>query len=163
MLEAYIDGGCAPKNPGGTASYGVIVLGEQLFKEPFGECIITSGGYRPVIWQDCGIIGTGPDMSNNVGEYGSLSKLLDWLDNQPVEDITIYSDSQLVVNQMSGSWLIKKGSYKPYAEDCLNWLTQNSDMWSSRIRFKWIPREENLADRLTVEALNEVGITRRSK
>lgn len=156
MLEVYIDGACEPVNPGGTASYGVVVLKALDEKKQ-----IPTDWNPDVVWTDYGIVGSGPKMSNNVSEYCALLKFLEWLDIRPVEDVTIYSDSRLVVNQMAGNWIIRKGLYKPYAEDCLNWLIQNADMWSSRIKFEWIPREENIADELTVKALNEVGIKRR--
>jgi len=137
MLSAYVDGCCAPISPGGTASYGVVV-----FKD------------SEKVWQGSGIVGSGDKMSNNVSEYQALYKLFEWLDKQPVEDITIYSDSQLLVNQMSRKWKVKSGLYLPYYEQCVIWMMQNIDLWGDRIKFDWIPREMNLeADELSKKEL----------
>lgn len=140
MLTAYIDGSCKPINPGGTAAYGIIIFkakenSTEVIKEPKGTAV----------WQDSEIIGSGPEMSNNVAEYYALLQLLLWLDSQPAEDISILSDSQLVVNQITGNWKVKKGLYKPYLDCCLRLIVQNQDIWKDKIKFKWIPREENLA------------------
>ena len=155
MLEAYIDGGCGPVNPGGTASYGILVRryypGDGAVGAP----------YEPV-WQDCGIVGSGPKMSNNVGEYSALVKLLEWLDKilQPGEEVVVLSDSQMVVNQMKGEWQAKLGKlYYPYYRRALSLLVV--DEFFERVKFKWVPREQNLADKLSVRALAEVGIQRR--
>jgi len=170
MLEVYVDGAAEP-NPGGTASYGVLVLR----KLPIGAiyrnldrvlgCSLAKKfippNSREKVWEDYGIIGTGPKMSNNVAEYCALLKFLDWLDNQPIEDVIVYSDSKLLVNQMNYEWQIRRGLYKPYALQCISWMVRNADFWKGRIKFEWIPREENIADELTVKALAEVGIKRR--
>lgn len=140
MLTAYIDGSCKPTNPGGTAAYGIIIFkakenSTEIIKEPKGT----------IVWQNSETIGSGPEMSNNVAEYYALLQLLLWLDSKPVEDISILSDSQLVVNQITGNWKVKKGLYKPYLDCCLRLMVQNQTMWKDKIKFKWIPREENLA------------------
>jgi len=150
MLEVYIDGAAEP-NPGGTASYGVVVL------RPGGWY----ANQHETIWEDYGIIGSGPKMSNNLAEYCALLKFLEWFDKQPVENVIVYSDSKLLVNQMNYEWEIRRGLYKQYALQCISWMVRNADFWKGRIKFEWIPREENIADELTVKALNEVGIARR--
>jgi ribonuclease HI len=94
-----------------------------------------------------------------VAEFEALFKALIWLvrNNLDMEPITIYSDSQLVVNQMSRKWQIKEGGgiYTPYAQKCAQFMTQ-----IPFIKFQWIPRDKNeFADALTKRALEEVGIT----
>ena len=142
MLEVYIDGNCAPKNPGGAASYGVVVYrnGTQL-------------------WTKADIVGSGDKMSNNVGEYSGLLAFLEWFDKQPIEEVIIYSDSQLLVNQMNGEWKVKKGLYIPYYQRAMILLLHNARIWRDMISFKWIPREENWeADKLSKDILLAHGV-----
>lgn len=160
MLEVYIDGACEPKNPGGTASYGIIV---QRWRSAAGPRPGEGSEWWERVWEDYGIIGTGPKMSNNVSEYFALTKFFEWLDEQPVEDVIVYSDSKLLVNQMNYEWEIRHGLYKPYALQCIAWMVRNADFWKGKIKFDWIPREENIADELTVKALSEVGIVRKQR
>ena len=126
MIVAYIDGGCAPKNPGGVGAWGI-----HAFKD--GEGIYVAGG----------ICGEGPQMSNNVAEYHALLRLFNYLDKLPLpedETVEVRSDSQLLVNQMSGEWRIKKGLYVDLARKAYRRL-------KGVYTFKWIPRDENLADK----------------
>lgn len=162
MLEVYIDGCCEP-NPGGTASYGVVVLRKEEATPIHTQC--KGVLYRKediVVWEDSKVVGSGPGMSNNVAEYSGLIAFLEWFDKQPVEDVVIYSDSQLLINQMQGLWKVRKGLYIYYYQRALSIMVQNANLWKDRIKFKWIPREDNtLADALSVKALAEVGIYRR--
>lgn len=165
-LEAYIDGACEPKNPGGTVSYGVLV---RRFRNLSSDQWRYNYPYE-VIWQDCGIVDSGPKMSNNVGEYFALIKLLEWylttgklsgigiLDYEP---LIICSDSQLVVNQMNGSFRVIKGLYVPYYNRASTVVKQHG--LNDKLNFRWIPREQNLADELSVRALTEIGIIRRKR
>lgn len=159
MLEAYIDGACEPVNPGGTASYGVLILRQGLERYGAGP-----GDVEPVVepvWEDYGIVGSGPKMSNNVSEYAALVKLLEWLDkNLLAEIIVVNSDSQMLVNQMSGKWKARSDKlYYPYYQRALTLML--IDEFSKGVKFKWIPREQNLADELSIRALTKIGIVRR--
>ncbi len=147
MLKVFIDGGCEP-NPGGTASYGLLVHRDS-------EIILREGT----------VIGSGPLMSNNVAEYAGLLRFFEWWESPGPELIVVRSDSQMLVKQMQGTWKIKKGLYKDLALRC----KQTVDQWNllnygvSRIGFIQIPRESNkLADELATQALSKVGINRRS-
>ncbi len=163
MLEAYIDGACEPKNPGGTASWGVIVYRSHP------EEMFTTGADKEEVWEGWGIVGSGPKMSNNVGEYAALVELLKRLSNttsqlihhfSSTEDVLVLSDSQLVVNQMSNEWTAKSDKlYYPYYYQALNLML--TDNFARRVKYQWIPREQNSADVLTVKALSQVGIVRR--
>ncbi len=131
MITAYIDGGCAPINPGGIGAWGIVLYrdGEEL-------------------WTEGKVCGKGPQMSNNVAEYYALLALLDWCEKFGIpkdETVEILSDSMLLVQQMSGKWGIKKGLYVPLAREAL------SRLLPSHI-FKWIPREKNEADAQVREA-----------
>lgn len=161
MLEAYIDGGCEP-NPGGTASYGVLILRHYL--ERCGSEPVDVELVEEPVWQDCGIVGSGPKMSNNVAEYSALIELLKWLDQNllPSKEVVVYSDSQMLVNQMNGEWSARPDKlYYSYYQQALRLFTL--DQFRKQVKFKWIPREQNLADELSVKALAEVGVVRRSR
>jgi len=130
VYTAYIDGGCAPVNPGGTA------IAKFLIKSPAGM----------YVHSESNVIGKGPGMSNNVAEYCALIALLDWVKNHEpgkILSLTILSDSMLVVNQINGDFKIKNGLYRESA------LLAN-EKWQEletqlKLRIIHIPREENQA------------------
>lgn len=76
------------------------------------------------------------ERTNNEMEYGAL---LDALNSFAQGEDVIYSDSQLVVNQVSGKWRVK--------EPRLFSLCQSAKMHMDRIgcTLVWIPREQNKA------------------
>lgn len=139
-IEVYIDGAVEPINPGGTASIGVYIL------KPDGTVL-----------EDWGVIGSGPEYSNNLAEYAALArafKLLQKHFNVMESFVEIFSDSQLVVNQMKRKWSVHSGLYFDTAQICLHQSTEFPN-----IAYTWIPRERNIyADELTKRALREVGI-----
>lgn len=147
MIEIWFDGACEPKNPGGTASYGyIIVIRDSPAYELGAKLVIRRGG----------IVGSGHGMSNNVAEYeGLIQALNDIMERKRTEDtILVRGDSMLVINQMGGDWKIKKGFYVERAQKCLKIVTR-----FPRIRFEWIPRTQNWgADKLSKEALIGAGV-----
>ncbi len=140
MIEAYFDGCCEPVNPGGTAAYGAVIFingvkvwqGSQIFLPASGQT------------------------SNNIAEYSGFKAILEYLltnglNNEPIE---IRGDSNLVIQQMFGSWRIKQGIYVPLALECRSLLEK-----FSQIKGRWIPREENtFADELSKKRLLEAGV-----
>lgn len=89
------DGLCEPRNPGGVATYGVIV--RQDGKK---------------VYEDHGLADADPwsnEASNNVAEYSGLIRGLEWLKKSDHLDspIVIRGDSRLVINQLNGSFKIK--------------------------------------------------------
>ena len=143
MLEVYLDGSCEPINPGGTASYGLVVY---------------RGKAR--LLAKSAIVGSGDKMSNNVAEYAGLIAFFEWADNQPPEEVTIKSDSQLLVMQMSGKWRAKQGLYLPYYRRAMSYLINHTQLAGRKLyQFRWIPREENWeADRLSRDTLLAHGV-----
>jgi ribonuclease HI len=135
MIKVYIDGLCEPMNPGGVATYGLIIYKDGS-----------------IIQKDKGVVGEGPGMSNNVAEYTALCKALSWLTPRyPKESITVLSDSRLVVNQMSDQWKARKGLYLEYYKKALK-LKESFP----KLVLKWVPREENAeADELTRAAYEQ--------
>jgi ribonuclease HI len=127
--ESYLacfDGACEPVNPGGTASFGVIIKGEN----------------GTVLLREHGVAGKGKAMSNNVAEYAGVFHILKYLSSRPPGRVTIHGDSALVVNQLNGKWRIKKGLYLSIAGETKELLAHLRGLgW--RINFCWIPREQN--------------------
>lgn len=138
MIEIFFDGLCEPFNPSGTACYGFIVY-----------------QHSHIIHTGEGVVGEGKGMTNNVAEFSALLNALEWLKTSkiPIDfDIVIKGDSQLVIQQVSGSWKIKSATSKKYVPMIRELLKHREGM----IRFQWIPREENAeADRLSRVAYNE--------
>jgi len=144
-LQVYIDGACEPVNPGGTATYGVVVR----------------HGTRTV-FSHSGVVGSGKMMSNNVGEYSGLIAFLEWyIDERKGLDSgwpVVHSDSQLLVRQMMGQWRAKSGLYKSYYLKAQDLIKRHK----LKLIFKWVPREQNEeADRLSKQALAEAGVEMR--
>lgn len=142
-LKIWIDGACEPVNPGGTASYGIVVK-----------------HHEEILFSESKIVGEGPAMSNNVAEYSGLIAFLEWYIPNKARFNTkqrpvIYSDSRLLIKQMSNEWRAKKGLYLPYYNRARNLIRQNN----LSLSFRWVPREQNEeADTLSKEALVEAGI-----
>jgi len=123
IINVWFDGACAPINPGGIASFGIII----------------KDGLK-LLYSETGIIGEPPETSCNLAEYAGLQTALIWLldNNLETEKIYIYGDSNLVINQMFGTWKIKKGIYKNLAIKTKALLKCFTD-----ISGYWIPREQN--------------------
>jgi ribonuclease HI len=123
---AWFDGACEPLNPGGTASFGVIVKGEN----------------GTVLLREHGVVGKGKAMSNNVAEYAGVLHILKYLSSRPPGRVTIHGDSNLVINQLSDRWRTKKGLYLSIATETKQMLAYLRGLgW--QINFCWIPREQN--------------------
>lgn len=138
LIEVYFDGLCQPVNPGGIACYAFVVK---------KEC--------KTIHSDYGIAGEpfSAESTNNVAEYTALTKALEWLvaNNYTSEKILIKSDSQLVVNQLKGTYKIKAKRIIPLYKQAV--LLKNK---FSEVEIRWVPREQNKeADRLTNIAYNK--------
>ena len=124
--SAWFDGACGPVNPGGTATYGVMI------KDHDGTILVWEHGY----------VGKGSQMSNNVAEYAGVLHILKYLSCRPPGRVTIYGDSNLVINQLKGKWRIRKGLYLPIAIETKALLAHLHGLgW--QINFCWIPREQN--------------------
>jgi hypothetical protein len=87
---AYFDGACEPINPGGTASYGAVILqaGEPIW--------MSSEIFRPE---------NGNQTSNNLAEYSGLIAVLEWFAEHRLFDaeIRVFGDSKLVINFAVGT------------------------------------------------------------
>src|SRR6185437_8524734 len=92
-IKAYFDGCCEPVNPGGTASFGAVVF---ISDKRAWEC---SKIFYPTKGKE-------KETSNNVAEYCGFISILEYLlENQlHNENIEIFGDSKLVIEQMKGKW-----------------------------------------------------------
>jgi ribonuclease HI len=138
LIEVYFDGLCQPINPGGIPCYAFIVK--------------SSGR---TIHSDYGVAGEpfSEDSTNNVAEYTALIKALQWLleNNLESSKVEIKSDSQLVVNQLTGDYKVKAKRIISLYKQVLLLKSKFKD-----IQIKWVPRERNSeADRLTTKAYNK--------
>jgi ribonuclease HI len=138
LIEVYFDGLCQPINPGGISCYAFLVK---------------SGGRT--IYNDYGIAVEpfSQDSTNNVAEYTALVKALQWLleKNLGSTKVEIKSDSQLIVNQLTGDYKVKSKRIMSLYKQVLLLKSKFQD-----IEIKWVPREENReADRLTNKAYNK--------
>ena len=123
---AWFDGACGPINPGGTASYGVMI------KDQDGTILVSEHG----------LVGEGITMSNNVAEYAGVLHILKYLSCRPPGRVTIHGDSNLVMKQLTGKWRIKKGLYLSVATEAKEMLAYLHGLgW--QINLCWIPREQN--------------------
>ncbi len=133
----YTDGGCS-KNPG-PGGYGVVLL-------QGGRRTELSGGYART--------------TNNRMELAGCIKGLEALEQQC--SVTVYSDSQYVVNGMVKGWARrwKKNNWMRNEDE----PAENSDLWSQLldlcekhdVQFQWVRghngnRENERCDRLAVE------------
>jgi ribonuclease HI len=121
----FTDGLAEPRNPGiGTYAYVIYRDGE-------------------LVGQDAGFVGEG--VTNNEAEYEALVRGLKAVLPYSAEPVVVMSDSQLLVNQMSGKWKVKKGAYMDrYIE------AKKLAGGFRSLEFMWISRELNeKADGLT--------------
>jgi len=124
--NAWFDGACGPINPGGTATYGIMI------KDHDGTVLV---------WEH-GLVGKGSAMSNNVAEYAGVLHVLKYLSCRPPGRVTIHGDSKLVINQLNGRWRICKGLYLPTAIEAKELLAYLHGLgWE--INLCWIPRAQN--------------------
>ena len=77
--------------------------------------------------------------TNNIAEYAAcwygLSRFKEYYDGRQV---TIFQDSQLVVNQVKGEWDCKQEHLQP-------WLKAIRNIWWDKVEIQWVPRQEVVA------------------
>lgn len=129
---ANIDG-AARGNPG-PAAYGVVV------RRPDGSTHESLGKY----------IGR---TTNNVAEYYALIAALDYAAASGIKRLRVYSDSQLIVNQIKGLYKVKHPDLRPLHERAKK---QAASLETFTIQY--VPREQNRdADDLANAALDNTG------
>ena len=120
-LVAYIDGSSI-NNPG-DAGLGFVIKGES------GE--IVEEYYRYI-----GI------KTNNEAEYEALIAVLNYILDNNINITTIYSDSSLMVNQLTGKFKVKSENIKPLFVQAHGLLKKVKNL-----KIEYIERKYNLADK----------------
>jgi ribonuclease HI/probable phosphoglycerate mutase len=126
--HVHVDG-ASSGNPGKSGA-GIVVRDDR------GETVFTRGAYLG-------------EMTNNMAEYEALLRALTAAVEHSVRDITIYTDSQLVANQVTGVYRIKNRTL-------LGYVLRVKEIVSNFEHFtiQYIPREQNReADRLAKDAI----------
>lgn len=94
-IIVHFDGLCEPKNPGGVATYGVVISrNSKKIHEEYGLAFVEP-------WTK--------EASNNVAEYSGFIRALEWLETHGYQDcsITVRGDSKLIINQLNGLFKVK--------------------------------------------------------
>ena len=133
-VVVYTDGCCRGNNNpsvASTASIGVVAF----------------DGNDKKLFQVAVVLG---DATNNEAEYSAIIyALMNCAYLKPVP-ITIRSDSRLCVSHINGDYKCKAKNLIPM----LNLINAHRQMFSD-LKFEWIPREQNLADAVANEILDE--------
>jgi ribonuclease HI len=128
-LTAYVDGGCLG-NPG-PSGIGVVISG------------CADGPVRIAKW-----IGR---QDNNVAEYAALMEALQYAVSRKARTLHVYSDSEVVVRQMTGEYVCR--SQRLYS---LHWTCRKLAR-SLKFSISHVPREDNAeANGLAQAALRRV-------
>ena len=138
-LKIHIDG-CSKGNPG-LAAYGVVVEDDE------GTTLAELGE----------IVGRN---TSNVAEYRGLHAALDYILQFPVKKrVMIYSDSQLLVNQIHGTYRVRSPKLKNLHFAAINKLDKLAH-WT----IQHIPRTENSrADKLANDAVKRFRASLKEK
>jgi ribonuclease HI len=139
IYKCYFDGACEPTNPGGKIGSGIYITD--------GEKEFATNTFIPAH----------PKNTNNIAEYMAFIMVLDYMKNKTDCKIEIFGDSMLVVNQMNGSWRLKKGAYMEYALKAAPLLAELKK--KNTVTITWIPREQN--DKADYQSMKAIGFERR--
>lgn len=125
-IVVYFDGLCEPKNPGGVATYGFLII-KSGKKIHHGHGLADA---KP--WTN--------EASNNVAEYSALIHALEWLlsENYNQSPVIIRGDSKLIINQITGIFKVKAFRIIELHEKAMNLMSN-----FPRIRAEWVARSEN--------------------
>lgn len=164
QLIIFFDGSCEPVNPNGNIGIGVVVYEAENFK--FNR----DKKQKSIIWSsydslkkiheysnkyDFGSSGF-EITSNNMAEHLSLGYALRWLEHREENEVFVFGDSQLAINQITGVYSINRGKiYYDAADKAIQALSKIHD--TKKIKFEWIPREYNsVADALSTKGHSEI-------
>jgi ribonuclease HI len=126
MYVINCDASIEPLNPGGILAWAYVVkLNREIIHK---EVQIYDKGHN--------------DLTNNIGEYLAVLGAMHWLITLPEKDhlpVLLQSDSQLVINQVSGKWGCRNHKLVPY----YSLIKKGEQHYTKSIKFNWIPREKN--------------------
>jgi ribonuclease HI len=137
VLAIYVDGG-SRSNPGPS---GLGIAGYHVDNHGNRECIFEKG----IFHENC---------SNNLAEYLALIEGLNYALDSDYNNIEFYSDSKLIVEQVSGRWKVKCPDLKELSERAIARLNVLRKA-GTQVTITWIPREKNVhADSLANLAMD---------
>lgn len=140
VLQLYSDGG-SRSNPGPS---GLGVAGYHVSDDGSKECIFEKG----VFLENC---------SNNLAEYMALLESLNYATSSDYQNIELYADSKLIVEQVTGNWKVKSPELKGWSETCTSRMNSMRRA-GIQVKLTWIPREKNVhADSLANLAMDRRG------
>jgi ribonuclease HI len=145
-ITGYADGACEPVNPGGTASYGVVLY-----------------EHGREIRSTCGIVARGKDATNNVAEFAAAGQAFLEALNLRLghgDRLILRGDSKLWVEILNGRWKVRtpNAPYIPYLEAARDRL-RALRVAGVQVDIQWVPREQNTrADDLSKLALANIGV-----
>jgi len=91
------------------------------------------------------------EMTNNMAEYEALLHALTSAAERSVKEITVYTDSLLVANQVTGVYKIKNTTLLDYVRR-IKKIVSNFEHFT----IQYIPREQNaVADKLAKDAIKK--------
>jgi ribonuclease HI len=91
--------------------------------------------------------------TNNIAEYSALVEGLRKARDLHLDELEVVSDSELIVNQMRGSYKVKNEALRELWREAMRLATA-----FEKVSYKAVRREHNeLADRLVNEALDAEG------
>ena len=129
VIHIFVDGG-ARGNPG-EAGIGVVIKQGHKTLDEFGEYIGKA--------------------TNNVAEYTALNRGLQEALAHGHKHIEVFSDSELMVNQIKGEYKVREDSLRP-----LHYLAVKLLKKFDKADISHIPREKNKeADKLVNKAIDE--------
>jgi ribonuclease HI len=137
-VHCWFDGATWP-NPGGPSACGAVIKRDGV-----------------IIAELCEYLGDGRT-SNNLAEYGGLCLVLRYLIENGITEAKVFGDSDMVINQISGKWKVKRRRnplYLPKYDEARALANQLPN-----VVYEWIPREQNCeADALSVKPLVDRGL-----
>ena len=127
-VTIYFDGS---RSKDGAAACGLVFVGERGTKKEFTRRL--PEGY-----------------THNMAEWVALWWALKKLTQKRISgwDIEIKGDSQLVVKQVNGEWKLKKEKWQRVWNESQE-MIRKLKSWGNTVKIIWIPREENLADKVS--------------
>ncbi|MBN1786630.1 MAG: ribonuclease HI family protein [Candidatus Methanofastidiosa archaeon] len=105
-----------------------------------------------VLYEGYGVLGR---TTNNVAEYNAIINGMKKARAYGKGTLTVFSDSLLAINQLNGSWKVKKDHLRPLHEEVVS-LTSGYE----RVKFVHVPRSTPLiqrVDALANKALDDEG------
>lgn len=112
--------------------------------------VVYAADRRSILREISYVVGTA---TNNVAEYQGLINGLRAAAELGADEVVVYMDSKLVVEQMSGRWKIKHPDMKKLALEARDIAAQ-----FSRVSYEWVPRAQNsAADDLANKAMDALA------